>query len=221
MSKVLGCKITNTSNTNELFNWIRKKYCFLDAEKQLPADKMVVAPYVIVTDGHDVFTPVGENKSIDIGMSMFIYKPNGYFGFKTERKFDSILQKTIIRNFLTVFKDTKVLEPDIKGKDRQSVSLAKRHIDLYKTDHAVKSLDGNEAMPIYFLMMPNDLTIQFPDVNEFTAFAPVTIGSLKHNISAIMRMTPVSKRVTTLLVRGELSIPERKFRGFKTGEIVL
>jgi hypothetical protein len=219
MRKVLACKANNVSNSDELFDWIQKKYCFVDLNKQIPKDKVLVIPYVIVTDGHDVFTPITSAGVVDMGLSMLIYKPPGIHGIRTRSKFKKFTRRGIIGNFLKVFKESEVLEKT--GDGRQPVPMGKEHIELRESNHAVRSMSANEIMPIYFLMLPNYAPIRLPEVNNIAAFAPLTIGSLKHNMLALMRMSTIARSVITLILKKEIPIPKRENSSFFNDEVIL
>jgi hypothetical protein len=200
--KILACKRGRAEDTSDLFSWARRNWCFVDPNKA-SKDKLFVLPYVIVTDGLDIYTLVGPTGAVDIGYCVIINKQGFLKNFMhTCVRFNSLIVGNIRKLFIKIFKDAKI------KRDDNYLPLGSDDFEIIPTYHAVPGIDWMQVFPIYFLKLNANGTIILPDVGQNTGFTALTIGTIRGNEEILKLMPHVSKYVTSLISKGLISVPK-------------
>jgi hypothetical protein len=216
IGNILGCKKPVKSLDGEGFcSWIKSNYCFINGDGVMPYNKYIVLPYIIITDGHDVFLHVSGDARVDVGFRCAIRQMKLWDRcWRSSKKFESMVASQVVESFMREFK-AKILE-DEKLRD-----ITQDDVELINTSKIISGCDGHDVFPIYFLLIKSSAPVKLPDCSEICGFITMTLGEIWRNPEVFVRMTYVSRMAVSLMAKGLMIMPATQHNdSFDVGEAI-
>jgi len=221
--KLLSCRKINSKNTLDIFALAGRGYNFTEGKKKWPTNRALVVSYTVITDGHDILAHVGQNGTIDVGMPVAVSKPAGLLStvFHSPSRFNAMIQRAIISNFLTIFDTARARRKIAGGDTLEDELLSKRDLTLTCTKRAIVSLDGLQIYPIYILNIGSLCPIILPPSKDSIVYAVMSINLLKNDTTLLIRMPHVARIVSQMIALEAINLPTtRNDRCFDTGGVI-
>ena len=185
--KVMVVPSTTIPNTLILFKEMREHFSFISAP--VPLTHAYVAPYVIIIDGQDVLAQLDVEGNWMLGFSGAIAKPKWWVK-KGTKQFDAMLGKSISK----IFHDT------------YETSLDKGDYSILCSSRAVYSLDSHVAMPVCWLVLPNDRPVGLKS-KKGDQITPIDIKDCFQGGLAIQSKNYLTSLVGHLISAGDIDLP--------------
>jgi hypothetical protein len=173
-------------STHILFKEMRNNFTF----KPVADDRYAyVAPYIVIIDGQDVLASISEDGSWVVGFAGVIEKPSWWVK-KGPGSFDAIVGKAVSKIFL----------------DTYETSLAKGDYSILCTSRAVYSLDKRVALPICWLVIPNDRPVGLKS-KKGEQITPLSIKECFEGGLAIQSKNYLTSLVGNLVAANDIELP--------------
>lgn len=173
-------------NTAILFQEMRENFFF---GKVIDDRYAYVTPYVIIIDGQDVLASLNAEGQWVIGFPAIVEKPRWHYK-KGAEGFDALIGKAISKAFHETYE----------------TSLVKGEYSILCTSRAVYTLDNRVALPICWLVVPNDRPVGIRS-KKGDDIAPLSMKDCFEGCAAINSQHYLTSIVGHLVAAKDIDLP--------------
>lgn len=196
----------------QAYQHAQSHFSFVDAN----SPSCFVMPYMIITDGRDIFVFETPDRNVEMGFRFFVPKPKKIP--TGPEAFDQIVEEAVYKHFMGMWSGIKTqvhapdeIKYDLKLQKINKVGvkyadLDNEFINVHATNRGVYSLTKKKFLPIYFLVLPNNRSIGLIPAEADHRPIPVEFKhfSLRSDQLPLSYMTKV---VVDMVTSGEILFP--------------